>query len=81
MTLADLAGHLLAADSDGLRWRLVAEFLEDYRHEPAAECATLLADEPPGTDDERATSFSPRSPSISPRETAEGSARGRPTGG
>jgi len=53
MTLVDLAGHLSVAKSDGPRWRLVADFLEEYRHEPAAERATLLADEPPGTGDER----------------------------
>lgn len=53
MTLVDLAGHLAAAGDDGHRWRLVAEFLEEYRHEPAADRAALLADEPPSTGDER----------------------------
>jgi len=54
MTLVDLAGHLSAADDDDrYRWRLVAEFLEEYRHEPAGERAVLLRDEPPSTGDER----------------------------
>lgn len=34
MTLADLAGHL-AREADGkMRWKLVWEFLEEYRWEP-----------------------------------------------
>jgi hypothetical protein len=53
MTLVDLAGHLAAADDDRHRWRLVAEFLEEHRHEPAAVRMALLADEPPGTGDQR----------------------------
>jgi len=81
MTLVDLAGHLSVAKSDGPRWRLVADFLEEYRHEPTAERATLLADEPPGTGDERWDVFlAALSPSIGPRATAEGSPRGRPVG-
>jgi hypothetical protein len=53
MTLADLAGHLAAAGDDRHRWRLVAEFLEEYRHEPADERAALLVDEPPSSRYER----------------------------
>jgi hypothetical protein len=54
MTLVDLAGHLArAGDDDRHRWRLVAEFLEEYRHERAPDRTTLLADEPLGTGDER----------------------------
>ena len=53
MTLVDLARHLAAAGGDRHRWRLVAEFLEEYRHEPAEERAALLADEPQCTGDER----------------------------
>lgn len=34
MTMVDLAGHLTKAHDDQLRWRLVAEFLEEHRHEP-----------------------------------------------
>ncbi len=52
MTLVDLAQHLAAAD-DQHRWRLVAEMLEEYRHEPAAERAELLRDEPPTTGNEQ----------------------------
>ena len=39
MTLVDRAGYLTAADDDRHRWRLIAEFLEEYRHEPAVERA------------------------------------------
>ncbi|MBI3688734.1 MAG: hypothetical protein HY241_15615 [Actinobacteria bacterium] len=53
MTLAGLAGHLRRADDDRLRWRLVAEFLEEYRHEPLGERVGLLADEPRSTSDPR----------------------------
>jgi hypothetical protein len=53
MTLVDLAGHLSRTDADPDRWRLVAEFLEEYRHEPPEVRATLLAAEPPATGDER----------------------------
>jgi hypothetical protein len=54
MTLAVLAGHLRkAAGDDGLRWRLIAEFLEEYRWEPAPDRLRLLDDEPGPTGDER----------------------------
>jgi hypothetical protein len=53
MTLVDLAGHLAKAADDSRRWRLIAEMLEEYRHEPAVERAALLSDEPPTTGDER----------------------------
>jgi DNA-binding XRE family transcriptional regulator len=53
MTLVSLAGHLVGGDDDELRWRLVAEFLEEYRHEPLVERAALLHDEPPSTGSER----------------------------
>ena len=53
MTLIELAGHLAATGDDRHRWRLIAEFLEEYRHEPDAVRAALLADEPPGTGNER----------------------------
>ena len=49
MALADLAGHLRRADADDLRWRLVAEFLEEYRWESAPQRLDLLAEEPAGT--------------------------------
>src|SRR5450631_2162541 len=53
MTLMDLAGHLNNADDDQLRWRLIAEFLEEYSHERVDERAELLRSEPPTTGDER----------------------------
>lgn len=53
MTLIDLAGHLNKADDDQLRWRLIAEFLEEYSHEPVDERAELVRAEPPTTGDER----------------------------
>jgi hypothetical protein len=43
MTVAGLAGYLASAQEDGLRWRLVAEFLEEYRHERHTERARLRA--------------------------------------
>jgi hypothetical protein len=53
MTLGDLARHLRAAEDEMFRWRLIAEFLEEYRWEPPAERFGLLADEPGSTGDER----------------------------
>jgi hypothetical protein len=54
MTLADLAQHLgRVGEDDELRWRLVAEFLEEYRHEPSEMRRGLLASEPATTGDER----------------------------
>ena len=52
MTLVHLAGHLTATDDDRHRWRFIAEFLEEYRHEPAAKRAALLSGQPPRTGDE-----------------------------
>jgi hypothetical protein len=52
MTLVDLAGHLAQASDDGLRWRLVAEMLEEYRQESLATRAALLDEEPPRTGSE-----------------------------
>ncbi len=53
MTLVDLSAHLARADDDQLRWRLVAEFLEEHRHEPIDVRAALLREEPPDTGDKR----------------------------
>jgi hypothetical protein len=54
MPLAELAGYLEGAgQDDDRRWRLIAEFLEEYRHEPPEVRRDLLAAEPPGTGDER----------------------------
>jgi hypothetical protein len=53
MTLADLAHHLSSADNDKHRWKLVWEFLEEYRWEPADVQVGLLQSEPDSTGDER----------------------------
>jgi hypothetical protein len=53
MTLGDLARHLSRAEDEMLKWRLIAEFLEEYRWEPAGERFHLLAVEPGSTGDER----------------------------
>ena len=53
MAIADVARHLALADDDQLRWRLIAEFLEEHRHEPIDVRAALLREEPPTTGDER----------------------------
>ena len=53
MTLVELAGYLSETAADSDRWRLVAEFLEEYRHEPPDIRATLLLAEPSGAGDER----------------------------
>lgn len=39
-------GTLMTGTDDPRRWRLVAEFLEDYRQEPREARAGLLADPP-----------------------------------
>lgn len=53
MTLVDLARHLAKAAEESGRWRLVAEFLEEYRHEESDVRRDLVVDEPPTTGDER----------------------------
>lgn len=53
MTVADLGRFLEGADDDFHRWRLIAEFLEEYRWEPPGSRLTLLDDEPSSTGDER----------------------------
>jgi hypothetical protein len=52
LTLARLGRLLLDADESG-RWRLVAEFLEEYGWEPVPARLGLLGEEPAGTGDER----------------------------
>lgn len=52
MTLAELAGHLSSAADDNLRWRLIAEFLEEYSWEPAETRLGLLDQEPLATGEE-----------------------------
>ena len=51
LTLVRLSGLLSAAD-ESLRWRLVAEFLEEYRWEAPASRFALLEGEPPDAGDE-----------------------------
>lgn len=51
MTLTRL-GALLAGSDDARRWRLVAEFLEEYSWEPQDTRGSLLAEEPAETGDE-----------------------------
>ncbi|MFL6074570.1 MAG: hypothetical protein ACJ73S_14340 [Mycobacteriales bacterium] len=53
MTLAALAHHLTTTGDQETRWRLVWEFLEEYRWEPPTTRLALLDDEPPPTGDER----------------------------
>jgi hypothetical protein len=53
MTLADLAVRLVRTGDDKVRWKLIWEFLEEYRWEPMQLQLALLHDEPPPTGDER----------------------------
>jgi hypothetical protein len=53
MTLVQLAAYIAGADDESMRWRLVAEFLEEYRHEAADERPGLLKDEPDSTGNEQ----------------------------
>lgn len=54
LTVAGLAQLLASGDGDdSRRWRLVAEFLEEYRWEPTGARLRLLAEEPAATGDER----------------------------
>ncbi|MDQ2873584.1 MAG: hypothetical protein M3Y33_01640 [Actinomycetota bacterium] len=53
MTLAGLALRLAQTADGQLRWKLVWEFLEEYRWEPGDLQPALLQDEPPATGDER----------------------------
>jgi hypothetical protein len=52
LSLARL-GELLTGADDSLRWRLIAEFLEEYRWEPPIDRLELLAEQPSTTGDER----------------------------
>lgn len=53
MTLVDLASRLVRTAETKTRWKLVWEFLEEYRWEPEDVQSSLLRDEPPPTGDER----------------------------
>jgi len=52
LSVTRLARYMTGAD-DSRRWRLVAEFLEDYRWEPPRSRFALLEAEPPATADRR----------------------------
>jgi hypothetical protein len=52
MSLARLA-EVMAGAQESRRWRLVAEFLEEYRWEPSEVRFGLLAVQPAGTGDDR----------------------------
>jgi hypothetical protein len=53
MTLVDLASRLVRTAESKTRWKLVWEFLEEYRWEPEDIQSSLLRDEPPPAGDER----------------------------
>ena len=53
MTVADLGAHLSRAADDRTRWKLVWEFLEEYRWESGDTQPSLLRDEPSPVGDER----------------------------
>lgn len=53
MNLARLAEYLAAAESDKIRWKLVWEFLEEYRWEPVEIQTALVQSEPSRVDDDR----------------------------
>jgi hypothetical protein len=53
MTLAEVASRLAGTADDKLRWKLVWEFLEEYRWEPSGVQPSLLAEEPSPIGDER----------------------------
>ena len=53
MTLADLGRRLARVDDAKTRWKLVWEFLEEYRWEPDGVQLSPLRDEPAVTGDER----------------------------
>jgi hypothetical protein len=53
MSLADLARRVGHSGDDKIRWKLVWEFLEEYRWEPVSRQPTLLQNEPALTGDDR----------------------------
>jgi hypothetical protein len=53
MSLVRLAEHLAATPGDRIRWKLVWEFMEEYRWEPAAVQVKLLTEEPGLVGDDR----------------------------
>jgi hypothetical protein len=53
MSLAALAQHLRVTADERVRWKLVWEFLEEYRWEPADRQVGLVQGEPEPIGDER----------------------------
>src|SRR5580704_14276757 len=53
MALADLADRLARTADGKVRWKLVWEFLEEYRWEPDQIQPSLLRDEPSPVGDDR----------------------------
>jgi len=53
MTVAELAIHIREAASPQLRWRLVREFLEEFKHEDPQSRQVLLTESPQTTSDAR----------------------------
>lgn len=53
MSLVDLAGRLAREADEKTRWKLVWEFLEEYRWEEADRQPALLQEEPSAVGDER----------------------------
>jgi hypothetical protein len=53
MTMADLAGRLARTADAKVWWKLVWEFMEEYRWEPDDVQPSLLRDEPSPVGDER----------------------------
>ena len=53
LTLADLASRLTRTIDVKVQWKLVWEFLEEYRWEPAEVQLSLLRDEPVPVGDDR----------------------------
>jgi hypothetical protein len=65
MTIAKLAAFVAAEANFDARWRLVVEFLKEYRHEPTGKRQQLLADAP-GTYGRRAVGRAARRPRRAP---------------
>jgi len=73
MTIGNLAEYLAASTDDGRRWRLIAEFLAEYRDEPTVSRHELLAEEPGSTSSERWDVFLAAGiPPGTPRRAASG---------
>jgi hypothetical protein len=57
MSLAELGGRVARTADAKVRWKLVWEFLEEYRWEQAEAQPSLLQDEPAPVGDERWDAF------------------------